>query len=87
MDDSFAPDTNSYTQSLMRSTVGERLPDGTVLEPVAVGDQLQVCRYSGGQVVVEPLYKDGNVIYLPPQLDPTLYAALRFPHRQWSTDR
>jgi hypothetical protein len=63
----------------MRTTVGEILPDRSVLDLVVVNDRLLLCHSDGLQHLVLPHFEFGNIAYFPPRLEPSLYGALKFP--------
>lgn len=62
-----------------RTTYGETLEDCTVIDLVAEGDELRLCHWDGKQVLVVPYFSQGNVVYRPPKLTPSLREAIRFP--------
>ena len=65
-----------------RTTYGETLEGGTVIDLVAEGDELRLCHWDGKQVLVVPYFSQGNVVYRPPKLTPSLREAIRFPARR-----
>jgi len=71
--DPFAP------KPRMRPTYGEVLADGNIIELVTVDRQLLLLHFDGKRKIVVPHLDIGSVIYSPPRLEPSLYAALKFP--------
>lgn len=70
---------NSSDRPQFRTTYGEILQDGTVIDLVADGDKLGVCYFDGTQAHVVPQIPSGNIVYQPPKLTPSLRQAIRFP--------
>src|SRR5579872_7584433 len=66
----------------LRLTFGERLPDGSIVDPVAPKDgaTLELIHCTGsGKVRVAPLIECGSVIYQAPDLHPSVRGAVIFP--------
>jgi len=62
-----------------RTTCGEILGDGTVIDLVNEGDRLFLVHWDGREAVIVPYLNHGDVVYTPPRLALSLYQAVRFP--------
>lgn len=73
----------SVTNPRVRTTCGEILPDGTVVDLVARADQerLDLLYWDGkGKPLISPATNRGSIIYYPPDLHPSVREAVTFPH-------
>jgi hypothetical protein len=78
LDDFPSPAPNDFAPR-MRVTYGEILTDGTAIELVRVGDQIMLCHWNGSEARALPFLDSDDVVYTPPQLDPSLSSAIRLP--------
>jgi hypothetical protein len=81
MDSSFTSDPSPFAPPSLRTTSGELLRDGTVVDLVIEEDRLMLCHFDGTESVVVPYLEFDNAVYSPPRLEPSLFSALRFPNR------
>lgn len=79
MDSSFPSDPSPFAPPSLRTTCGEMLPDGTVIDLVFEEGRLMLCHFDGRESVVVPYFEFDNTVYSPPRLEPSLFTALRFP--------
>ncbi len=79
MPDVSSPDLDPFARIPMRTTVGEVLDDGTVIDVIELDRKLVLIHSDGIQHDVVPQVACGDTIYAPPKLDPTLHEALTFP--------
>ena len=65
----------------VRQTFGEILPGGVVLEPVepSSGGRIELVRWDGANYEIGPQFKEGEIIYTPGYLHPSLREATRLP--------
>jgi hypothetical protein len=62
-------------------TAGESLRDGTLLELVRLENESRLLVWRAGQCRTVRRYENAGVVYEPVSLDPTAFAAIRFPSR------
>jgi hypothetical protein len=77
-----APETISFAVALLpRTTYGETLPNGTIIDLVqsADRDKLDLLSWDGKEVRIRPAIESGGISYCPPDLHPSVRAAVRFP--------
>ena len=77
-----SPDETNFTAKLQqRITYGETLPNGSILDLVDTGDRdgLSLLFWDGKEPLIRPVIEYGGVSYRPPNLHPSIRAALRFP--------
>ena len=83
MEDSDLSGTGGFpTNPRVRITCGETLPNGTIIDLVAAADRdgLDLLSWDGKESpVVAPAIICGGTIYQPPEVDPTVREAIRFP--------
>ena len=70
---------NSDARPRFQESFGEILPDESIMDLVAEGNDLLLCHYDGSRTVVLPQLDFGNIVYSPPRLAPSLRKAVRFP--------
>lgn len=63
----------------IKTTSGEILSDGSILDVVENGDKLQLYHWDGEREIVGPLIERNNTIYQLTKVDPTLLGAIKFP--------
>ena len=65
-----------------RTTYGEILPNGTILDLVDAGDRdgLSLLSWDGKHTLVRPVINCDGISYHPPRLHPSIRAAIRFPN-------
>ncbi|HXZ32496.1 MAG TPA: hypothetical protein VEH30_09460 [Terriglobales bacterium] len=74
-----SPFTAAPVTPQLRTIVGERLPNGIVLDLVREPSGLMVIQFNGSQTVTGRTLVIDEVSYCPPILDPTIDAAIIFP--------
>jgi hypothetical protein len=74
--------TNSTAKPQERTTYGEVLKNGTILDLVDTGDRdgLSLLSWDGKHTLVRPVIDCGGISYHPPHLHPSIRAAIRFPN-------
>ncbi|HEX6505808.1 MAG TPA: hypothetical protein VF011_21405 [Terriglobales bacterium] len=78
-DDSFPTPGPFPGKPTVRTSCGEVLRDGSVLDLVADGDRLMLCHWDGSEFLIVPYFESDGVVYRPPTVQPSLYRAMRFP--------
>lgn len=74
--------SNSQGWPGIRQTFGEILPGGVVYEPVHSPSEraVKLLRWDGENYEIGPQFKEGEIIYTPGYLHPSLLEATRLPH-------
>ena len=73
---------NFSSKTQERTTYGETLPNGMIVDLVEAPDQdaLNLLSWDGKQILIRPVVECGGISYRPPQLHPTILSAMRFPN-------